>query len=106
MRFKTAKYIFTFFFLANCNIIFQPLTAEMAVPEGPPEYRAGWHDGCSSALSIGGFASAAFHKKTFGDGVYQHDPVYQTAWGNGWFSCITQAGQYKGLPGMATAPLE
>ena len=92
--------------LSGCSWMFQPLTMDMTVPDGPPEYRAGWHDGCSSALSFGGFHAAKFHKLTMGNGMYQHDPVYQSAWSSAWFSCATQSGDYQAFPGMSSAPFE
>lgn len=98
--------LLTFLFLTGCNFMFQPLTLDLKVPDGPPEYQAGWHDGCSTALSLGGFHAAKMHKLTLGDGTFQHDPVYQSAWSSGWFACAVQAGDYTGLPGFNSAPLE
>ncbi|MES2677619.1 MAG: hypothetical protein V4612_04830 [Pseudomonadota bacterium] len=101
--------IFSFtiiFLLSSCNFLFQPLTLDLKVPNGPPEYQAGWHDGCSSALSFGGFHASKFHKLTMGDGTYQHDQTYQNAWGSGWFACATQSGDYTAFPGIGTAPFE
>lgn len=98
--------LLTFLFLTGCNFMFQPLTLDLKVPDGPPEYQAGWHDGCSTALSLGGFHAAKMHKLTLGDGTFQHDPVYQGAWSSGWFACAVQAGDYTGLPGFNSAPLE
>ncbi|MFT6106348.1 MAG: hypothetical protein ACJA0S_000391 [Rickettsiales bacterium] len=94
------------FFLCGCKGWFEPLTARLDVPEGPPEYQAGWHNGCSTALSSGAFASGRFHEFTLGSGIYQHLPAYQSAWTAGWYSCVTQAGNYMSSPGMGTAPLE
>jgi hypothetical protein len=92
--------------MCSCKGMFEPMTADFEVPEGPPEYRAGWHDGCSTALSAGGFTSGKFHKLTFGGGTYTHDPAYQGAWTAGWYACVTQAGDYQSLPGMNTAPFD
>ncbi|MCE3255692.1 MAG: hypothetical protein K0R25_1186 [Rickettsiaceae bacterium] len=78
---------------------------EMEVPEGPPEFRAGWHDGCSSALAQMGFQNARFNKLTLGSGIYQHDPTYQLAYGKAVFVCATQVGDFMGWP-MFNGPLE
>ncbi len=98
--------LLTILLLSSCDAMFRPLTLDLKVPNGPPEYQAGWHDGCSSALSFGGFTSSRFYKLTMGDGIYQHDPVYQSAWGSGWFACATQSGDYTAFPGLNKAPLE
>jgi hypothetical protein len=92
--------------LCGCKGLFEPLTAKFDVPDGPPEYQAGWHDGCSTALTSGGFASGRFHEFTLGSGIYQHDEIYQIAWTSGWYACVTQAGNYASSPGMSTAPFQ
>ncbi len=91
--------------LSSCDSMFKPFPLNFTVPDGPPEYRAGWHDGCSSALT----ASAAFmatrlNDFTMGSGIYQHDPAYQNAWSSGWFSCVTSVGAFGGFPGTDAAP--
>lgn len=104
---KTTIFSFTIIcFLGSCASIFKPITISMEVPDGPPEYRAGWHDGCSSALSAGNSVSGKFQKFGMGNGIYQHDPAYQNAWGSGWFACVTSAGSYTNFSGMSTAPFD
>jgi len=92
--------------ISSCNLLFKPLTLPTKVPDGPPEYQAGWHDGCSSALAAGGYVSGKFHKFGMGNGIYQHDPSYQNAWGSGWFACVTATGGYANFPGVSTAPFD
>ncbi|MFT7087637.1 MAG: hypothetical protein ACJAZX_001076 [Rickettsiales bacterium] len=93
-------------FLSGCKGLFLPMTMDLEVPDGPPEYQAGWQDGCSSALSAGGYGSAKFHKLSMGDGSYQHDSTYQSAWGSGWFACVIQAGGYTGHTGINASPFD
>jgi len=84
----------------------------MAVPDGPPEYKAGWHGGCRSGLAARGtsaFANASPYLKgagpSMGNGVYQHDPAFQTGWAQGWFSCVIHANTFTGLHAMRYSPL-
>ncbi len=75
---------------------YNPATLRMSVPDGPPEYKAGWHDGCQTGASLKTFANNAVFRKdggpNFGSGVYAHDPAYQTGWGQGWFACAIHIG--------------
>ncbi len=97
----------TIIILTNgCASIFKPLTLKMEVPDGPPEYRAGWHDGCSSAIAAGNTVSGKFQKFGMGSGIYQHDPAYQNAWSSGWFACVTASGGYTNFPSINTAPFD
>ena len=91
--------------LTACGGFYKPHTLRMEVPNGPPEFQAGWHDGCSSALNTMGFQNARFMPLTLGSGIYQHDPIYQMAYGKAVFSCATMTGDFMGHP-MFTAPLE
>jgi hypothetical protein len=89
---------------------YQPVMMELAVPDGPPEYKAGWHAGCKTALSNKAFANASVYQDdkgaTFGKGVYNHDPMYQTAWGQAYFACYTTVSEFVGRPVMQFAPLD
>lgn len=96
--------ILIIFLLSGCYT--RAATLYLDVPDGPPEYKAGWHDGCQSALSAGGFWNGKFYNFSMGNGAYQHDQVYITAWGNGWFSCVTSSGAFTGFPTYNTAPLQ
>lgn len=103
--------------LASCRMpesfgFYQPFTMSLEVPDGPPEYKAGWYGGCKSGLMEARFANAAAAYKTkmgpeFVNGVYQHDPAYQTGWGQGWFACVMHTGYFVGNPiAYAHGPLE
>jgi hypothetical protein len=71
----------------------QPFSLITTAPDGPPEYKAGWHDGCQSAMGFNNFANGGIYKTkkgaNFGNGIYQHDPAYQVAWGQGYMGCYT-----------------
>ena len=85
----------------------QPITLTLEAPDGPPEYKAGWHAGCKSALAYGAFANAkAYGNVDFGTGVYQHDPMYQTGWGQAWFACVTHIGDFVEFHSFMKGPLE
>jgi hypothetical protein len=68
---------------------------------------AGWHDGCASSLSNGSFYNArSKFDLTFGNGIYQHDPVYQTAFSWGFNTCQISNGSGFGTHPYTNAPLE
>jgi hypothetical protein len=100
-------------FGSSCNLpdnfgFYQPITLRMTVPDGPPEFKAGWYAGCKSAL-IGAksFANAfVYDKLDFGSGVYQHDPVYQAAWGQSFFSCGAHSASFVEHSVYSRGPLE
>ncbi len=60
IRLGILKFIMNIKFLAviillltgSCTWFYQPATLSLDVPDGPPEYKAGWYDGCRSRLSI------------------------------------------------------
>ena len=89
---------------------YQPITMSLTVPDGPPEYKAGWHDGCKSALANSIFANSFVYQTPngpdVGNGVYQHDPVYQSAWGQAWFSCVLPTYGFVQFNSMKAGPLE
>ena len=89
---------------------YQPITMSLAVPDGPAEYKAGWYAGCKTALSVKAYANAFVYGKgkgpEFGSGVYQHDPVYQTGWGQGWFACVLHVGDFVAFHSLRHGPLE
>lgn len=78
---------------------YNPITLSMTVPDGPPEYKAGWYAGCKTGGSLrASFANNAVFQKNsgpdFGTGVYQHDSIYQSGWGQGWFACSNHIGMF------------
>jgi len=92
---------------------YQPITMSLKVPDGPAEYQAGWHAGCRTALSQKEFANASVylrdnHGPDMGNGIYQHDPSFQTGWGQGWFACVLHIGQFVSEPfrSMKNGPLQ
>ena len=105
-------FIFLAIFLTSCAAATRPYTIIESVPEGPPEYQAGWHDGCQSALSTGAFYNArSKFAPNIGNGIYQHDSLYQTGFNWGFNICMIQNGNF-GVSGgsfggmIGAAPLE
>ena len=91
----------------------QPITLSLAVPDGPAEYKAGWYGGCKSGLAAkatSGFANTWVYGEgkgpELGNGIYQHDPVFQTGWGQGWFACTVHASTFTSMNSMQVGPLE
>ena len=89
---------------------YNPVTLSMKVPDGPPEYKAGWYYGCKTGASLKTFANNAVFQKNsgpdFGSGVYAHDPVFQAGWGQGWSSCSIYVGNFVNFHAMKFAPLD
>lgn len=83
-----------------------PITMNKKIPDGPPAFQAGWHNGCSSAMSVGGYLAGKFQEFGIGDGSYQHDSIYQNAYTAGWFACYTTSSAFTNFPGVGTAPLQ
>jgi len=120
--FKNVKKITTILLMllcaSSCRMpesfgFYQPITMNLATPDGPPEYKAGWYGGCKSALSnrgLGHFANAFVYGEgkgpETGSGVYQHDPMYQTGWGQGWFACVLRIQQFVSPERNTRGPLQ
>jgi hypothetical protein len=90
---------------------YHPITLDLTVPDGPPEYKAGWHGGCRTALgSIKYFANSQVYADdegtNYGSGVYQHDNVFQAAWGHGFFACNIHAAHFTNYNSLKNMPLE
>lgn len=70
--------------LASCR----PPGLYLTEPSGPPEYRLGWEDGCTSGVSSQG---GMMYKMAYG---FQKRPelgdndLYKTAWNEGFTYCI------------------
>lgn len=88
----------------------QPITMSMAVPDGPPEFKSGWYHGCISGLGNKRFANSFIYQGEkgvdFGNGLYQHDPVFQTAWSQGWFACTIHSAIFTARSSMQFGPLQ
>lgn len=69
--------------LSSCR----PLSVQMVTPDGPPEYRLGWEDGCDSGLSA---QSTGFYKLIYG---FKKRPemaasdLYKQGWNEGFAYC-------------------
>lgn len=101
--------------LQNCVMpdhsgFYNPITLSMKVPDGPPEYKAGWYYGCKTGSSLKSFANNGVYKKNggpdYGSGVYTHDPVFQMAWGQGFNVCANYIGEFVTRPAMQFSPLQ
>ena len=98
--------------LGGCNAATRPFTIRDTVPDGPPEYQAGWHDGCETALSTANFYnSRAKFSANLGSGIYQHDSAYGTGYTWGFNICMIQTGNFNTSGGsfggmIGAAPLE
>jgi hypothetical protein len=102
--------------LAACRLpdsfgFYQPITMRLKTPDGPPAYKAGWYGGCKSGLAVRGFANSVVYQEgkgpEFVNGIYMHDPDYQTGWGQGWFICTMHSGYFAGSAGFyGYGPLE
>lgn len=112
---KPVLFIVFLLFLNCCRSLeskgfYQPMGMNMKVPDGPPEFKAGWHDGCKTALGMRYFANSYVHQDQrtadFGNGVYQHDPIYNSAWSNAFFACVTYSATFTGFNSMKFGPLE
>ena len=112
---KKLTILVSFLVIASCRLptnfgFYQPITLDLTVPDGPPEYKAGWHNGCRTGLgSIKYFANSQVYSDPdgtdFGSGIYQHDKVYQTAWGHGFFACNIHTGSFVAYHSMQKMPL-
>jgi hypothetical protein len=107
MKIKLAS-LLMLILIQSCNNsgFFVPFSTNLGVPMGPPEFQAGWRDGCSSALNQSVFMNAKMEgQMSYGTGIYQHDPMYQNAWAKAWFACATQAADFVNHT-STNAPLE
>ena len=104
-----------FIMLLSCNAnnkgFHQPMTLDLKVPEGPIEYRAGWHDGCKSALAVSNqFLNSWVYKRKggpdFGSGSFQELPGYQKGWSQGMISCVLHTATFVQYRSFKDAPLQ
>jgi hypothetical protein len=73
--------------MVGCKAFYNPMFMATEVPDGPPEFQAGWRDGCHTGLSSKKNANSSVYKPSFGSGIYQHDKVYQRAWSSAFYTC-------------------
>jgi hypothetical protein len=87
---------------------YQPITMDMNVPDGPPEFKAGWRDGCRSGLANGSFLNSSVYLTEKGasfSSIYRDDAKYRSAWGNAYWVCMTYGSTFVGSNSMQLAPL-
>ena len=108
---KILAILFLFFcFACRNNGMYQPYTMALDLPDGPPEYKAGWRAGCRSGLSAGGrgfFANSFVYPNVdYGDGVYHHDSLFVSGWLDAAFTCFEFNSTFGGIKPTFQAPLE
>lgn len=79
----TTLFLLTVLSVAACR----PTSTYFVKPQGPPEYKLGWEDGCDTgtAASSSGLGKMAFGFKKrpeFGD-----NEIYKSAWNEGFTFC-------------------
>jgi hypothetical protein len=115
-KYKISKILSIILFLTlnSCRGVdnmgfYQPITMDLKVPDGPPEFKAGWHAGCKSALAGRTFQNAFVYQEDqgpdYGSGVYQHDPYFQTGWRTSFFACSAYISTFVTMPSMQHSPL-
>jgi len=101
-------------FAVSCRMpessgFYSPITMSMKVPDGPPEFQAGWYAGCKSGNANQAFANSfVFQGKNgpdYGSGVYQHDPYFQIGWRTGFTACVTHIGSFMSEKYSGNAPM-
>ena len=88
---------------------YQQITMDMNVPDGTPEFKAGWRDGCRSGLANGSFLNSAAYLTESGPSfspVYTHNGQYNTAWGNAYWACTGSSMSFTNFNSMMHAPLQ
>jgi len=74
-------FIFALFLLTSCNALGGPKPFLMdADPEGPPEFKAGWKDGCQSGFATYGTALNKMYYSFYQDFNMLKNPSYNAAW--------------------------
>ncbi len=111
MLHKISNYIaifILFLFLTSCHGegFYQPATLNLDLPNGSPEFRAGWSAGCRSAMSTKVFQNSFVYNQDFGNGIYQHDSAFARAWARGWFACVMHIGNFVNAHAFRYGPLQ
>lgn len=92
------------------NGLYQNYTMALELPEGPPEYKAGWRAGCRSAMADAGRGfyanSFVYPNVDYGDGSYHHDGAFVTGWLDAAFTCFENASTFGGIKNTFEFPLE
>lgn len=110
------KIIFLTLIILNCSCrlptnfgFYQAITLDTRSPDGPPEYKAGWRDGCRSAISQGTFLNSTVYQTKAGptfSPVYTHDSNYQAGWGQAFWACLGHHSNFVNSTVMHSYPLE
>lgn len=109
MLFFLRRNMFLLVFLAvisSCRGFYEPITLDLEIPEGPPEYQSGWRSGCRSGLATRSFANAFVYAPDYGSGVYHHDSAFSTGWSQGWFACVIHMSNFAARPSMEYGPFQ
>lgn len=89
---------------------YQPILFDLKVPDGTPEFKAGWYDGCKSGIANANFLNSAVYLTKAGPSfspIYTNNSDYRSAWGNAFWACLGYDYQFAGeLNSMKHAPLE
>jgi len=93
--------------LSSCEHgFYEPITLNVDIPDGPPEYRSGFRGGCRSGLGTRTFSNSFVYKPDYGTGIYQHDQRFIDGWRHGWFSCVIHAAIFTAYPHSQYAPMQ
>ncbi len=102
---KKIFYILPLLTMFGCNF-YEPTFMESDVPDGPPEFQAGWRDGCQTGIATKKHANSSVYRPTFGSGIYQHDKLYQQAWGNAYYVCYVMGSKSVSSNIFTTSPAD
>ncbi len=104
--------------LSSCRMptnfgFYQPITMDMNVPDGPPEFKEGWRDGCRSGLANGNFLNSdvyltkegASFSSIYSDSNHSDNAKYRSAWGNAYWVCMTYGSTFVSSNSMQFSPL-
>ncbi len=88
---------------------YQPILFDLKVPDGTPEFKAGWRDGCRSGLATANFLNSGVYLTKEGPSfspVYTHDGEYRSAWGSAYWVCTGFDMNFVNFNSMEHAPLQ
>lgn len=80
---KKAFVVLALLALAGCR----PVSTWFATPDGPPEFKLGWEDGCDTGLSAQGsyiYRAVYGYKKRF---EFSENEFYKNGWNEGFSYC-------------------
>lgn len=65
----------------------KPAFLDTEIDYGPPEYRAGYHDGCQTAMSVYGNTMMKTMYKLSYHSEYANNKMYNQIWKDSWNYC-------------------